>query len=232
MGHAGEVVAHALNDLEAEFLVRHLAAAELELNFHLVPLVEEILGMADFREVVVRVDVYAEFDFLHLANRMLFVLLLLGEVVAELAEIDDTADGRLGVRRDLHEVEPHRAGAADGLVEPHDADLFARGGNDDTHLPGADAFVDADVADVNNGEIPLLDAGAARTRLKTRCSASNETRFHREGGLEKHHAHHAANAALSARGNLRSARCREGRVGMSKRLGQISGRKVRRRAVR
>jgi hypothetical protein len=53
----------------------------------------------------VRSDLHAELDLLDLAGAVLVLLLLLGELVFELSEIGDAADGRVGRRGYLDEVE-------------------------------------------------------------------------------------------------------------------------------
>jgi hypothetical protein len=50
--------------MSPKLLVRHFAAAELQLNTHLVAAVQEFFGVPDFRQVIVLVDVNTELDFL------------------------------------------------------------------------------------------------------------------------------------------------------------------------
>ena len=126
----------------------HLAAAELELHAHLVALVEELLGVAHLRHVIVLGAVHAKLDFLELAARVFLVLFLLGRLVFEFAEIDDPADRRIGVGGDLDEVEPEFLGLADGVGQLHDTELFAGGRQDHTHFAGADPAIDT-ILDLN-----------------------------------------------------------------------------------
>ena len=64
-----------------------------------------------------RVDVSAKLNFLHAVGVLVFLafFFLLGLFVAELAEIDDSANGRLCVRGDLDEVNAALAGKGHGL---------------------------------------------------------------------------------------------------------------------
>ena len=89
-----------------KLLVRHLPAAELKLNAHLVAFGQEVFGVRDLDQVVVRVDADPELHFLHLAALLMlvgFLLVLLLDVFV-FAVVDDLADGWIGIRRDLHEV--------------------------------------------------------------------------------------------------------------------------------
>ena len=49
--------------------------------------------MPDLRQIVVLVDIHAELDLLDPARRILFLLFLLGQIVAELPKIHDPATG-------------------------------------------------------------------------------------------------------------------------------------------
>ena len=127
--------------LHAEFLMRHFAAAKLQLHPHLVPLVEKLFAVPDLRQVIVIVDVYPELDFLQLGSGRLFILLLLGDVVTELSEIDDLADRRVGGWRDFDQIEAETLSFAQGVRQLHDAELFAGGCDDDPDFSGANPTV-------------------------------------------------------------------------------------------
>lgn len=77
--------------------------------------------MPDFRQIIVLVDVDAEFDFLELARDVFALFFLLGKFVAEFAEIDDAANGRLGVRGDFDEIAAERLGFAERVRRFHHA---------------------------------------------------------------------------------------------------------------
>src|ERR1044071_1801682 len=119
----------------------HFAAAELQLHPHLVPSVEELFGMPDFRQVVVLVDIYSKFDFLELGPRGLLILLLLGDIVTELSEIDDFANRRVGGGRHFDQIEAETLSFAQGVRRLHDAELFAGGCENDPDVPGANPTV-------------------------------------------------------------------------------------------
>ncbi len=149
MAHGGKVFTHSFDNKHAQFLMGHLASTKLKVNFDLVPFVEELLRMSNFGEVIVLADVHTELDFLHFASRVFFVLFLLGKVIAELAKIQDPADGRLRMGSDFNEVQSESLGPADGIIGADDANLFVGDAIDDPHLSGADTFIDADIFDIN-----------------------------------------------------------------------------------
>jgi len=143
MGHRGEVALDALHEGHAQLLVRHLAATELEVNLELVALVQEALGAADLREIVVVVNIDPEFDFLELAGGVFLLLVLLGQLVAVLAEINNSADWGNGVGGDLDEVEPQALCFPQCIRQLHHAKLLIGGPEDDAHLARPYAAVDS-----------------------------------------------------------------------------------------
>jgi hypothetical protein len=108
-------------------------------------------------------DLHAELDLLDLAGAVLALLLLLRQLVLELAEVCDAADGGIGRGGHLDQVEAVRFGAADGLVGLEDAELLAGGADDDANLAGADAVVDADECRINGTSMHLTVRGCAGT---------------------------------------------------------------------
>jgi hypothetical protein len=103
---------------------------------------------------------------------VLALLLLLGELILELAEISDAADRRIGGRSHLDEVESIRLGAAYGLVGVQDAELLAGGADDDAHFAGANAVVDTNECGINGTSICPRLAGArgcGGIRMPTVC---------------------------------------------------------------
>ena len=87
--------------------MRHFAATEAQGDLDLVAFLEEALHGLHLDLVIVIVDAGTQLDFLDLDGLLLLArlggLLLLEEAV--FAVVEDLADGRGGVRRDLHEVE-------------------------------------------------------------------------------------------------------------------------------
>ena len=130
-----------------------LTAAELKDDLKFVTLLEEFLGMAKLGLVIMGTDLYTKLDLLDLGCAVLALLLLFGELVLKLAEIGDAADGRIGSRRHLDQVEAVGLGPAYGLVCVQDAELLACGANDDAHFAGANAVVDADECGINGTSI-------------------------------------------------------------------------------
>ena len=64
---------------------------------------------------------------LQLGSGGFLVLVLLGNVVTELAESDDLADRRVGRRRNFDDIEPEALRFAQGVGKFHHAQLFASG---------------------------------------------------------------------------------------------------------
>ena len=106
MTEGGDFAGEFFDLLKTDFLVGHLAAAELEHDLHLHFFAEEIDGMGQLHAEIVQLDFRAELDFLHLVGVLMFFgfLFLLVLLVAILAEVDHATDGRLGVGGDLDKV--------------------------------------------------------------------------------------------------------------------------------
>src|SRR5262249_15678975 len=102
--------------MRPKLLVRHFAAAKLQLNTHLVPAVEEFFGVPDFSQIIVLVDVNAELNFLQFRTGRLFILRVFGNLVSELSEIDYLAHRRIGRGRDLDQIEPDSLSSSQGVV--------------------------------------------------------------------------------------------------------------------
>src|SRR5204862_7317723 len=103
--HAGEIIAYFVHQQYSEFLVRHLAAAKLQLHGHFVPAVEKLLTVANLGQIIVLIDVYAKLDLFEFRAARSLVLVLLRKIVAELSERNDFADGRVRGGRDLDQIE-------------------------------------------------------------------------------------------------------------------------------
>ena len=83
---------------------------------HFGSFLEEILGVLEFEIKIVVVGVGAETDFLnhHLLGFRLEFLLFLFLLVLELGVVNDTADGRIGGRGNLHQIKALRLGHDQG----------------------------------------------------------------------------------------------------------------------
>ena len=123
----GDFRQELLHDLETEFGVGHFAAAEFQGDLDLHVFAEEIHGMLDFDAEIVRVNFRAELDFLDLVGVLVFpgFLFLLRLFVAELAVIDQAADGRRCIGRDFNQVHSLGARQVDRFAKLQDAKLLA-----------------------------------------------------------------------------------------------------------
>lgn len=117
MAHGKQILFDLLRQLVPKLLMRHLATAELELDAHLVTFREEVFGVGDLDEVVMRVDPDAELHLLHLAALMMLMSLLLVLLLDVLvfAVVDDLAHGRIGIRSNFDQVQSTLFRDANGL---------------------------------------------------------------------------------------------------------------------
>ena len=178
LAHRLEVFLDLAGEQMAELLMGHLAAAELELDAYLVSFGEEVFGMSDLDEVIVRVDADTELHLLHLAALLmlvgfLFVLLL---DVLKFAVVDDLANGRIGLRSHLHEVQAALTGNAQRLMRGQDAKLMLPVFLDDTHFRRTDALVDAIQLVGVTTTVAITTAGAAWTISSLATTSTEGTR--------------------------------------------------------
>src|SRR5215472_16184422 len=127
--------------MSPKLLVRHFAAAKLQLNTYLVPAVQEFLGVPDLRQIIMLVDVNAELDFLQFGTGRLFIFRVFGNVVSELPEIDDFAHRRIGCGRNFDQIKPESLSPTQSVVQAHDAELFACGPQNDPDFASANPAV-------------------------------------------------------------------------------------------
>ena len=128
-----------VNDLKTDLCMGHFTSAEFEGDFHLHILAEKINCVLDFDAEIVRIDLGAELDLFDF-RRVLVLLgffVAFGLFVAELAEIHQAANGRVGIRRDLDQVHPIGSRHVQGVPETQHPQLLAIH-PDDTDLPGTD----------------------------------------------------------------------------------------------
>ena len=99
--------------LHADILVGHLTAAETQRDLYLVALVDERLHGAQLHLVIVLVDVRTNLDLFNLDDALflLRLVLLLLLLIFELAEVENLADRRVGVRADFEQVKADGIGA-------------------------------------------------------------------------------------------------------------------------
>ena len=127
LSHFGELRADAVHQLHAELLVSHFTAAVAQRDLGLVAVIEESHQGAELRLEVVFVRHRAELHFLDLNHLLLGLgsLSLLMFLLTELAVVHQAADRRLGVRRDLNEVNVGVLSHAQGFRSADNADLGA-----------------------------------------------------------------------------------------------------------
>src|SRR5213083_1204746 len=160
---------HLLQHLPAELGVRHLAALEADGDLGLVTLLQEPAHVLELELEVVSLGLGAHLHFLDLDRRLLLARLLQPARlrVLVLAEVHDAADGRLGLRRDLDEVELLGARRLQRLLGRHDPELLALRAHH-ADFAGADAFVDTDLLCFADGR--LLDVRDGEWPPRSRCA--------------------------------------------------------------
>ena len=144
LGELFEVRGKAQQQDFALLLEDDRTSAEEDVGLDLGPLLEEVLRVLELEVVVVVVGLRAEADLLHDDFRLvrLQFLGLLFLLVEELLIIGDAAYGRLGLGRDLDQVEFHLVRQTQCVADRHHLRL----GNvvpHQTHLGNRDLFVDA-----------------------------------------------------------------------------------------
>ena len=147
LGDGRGVLLDPLEQLGAELHMRHLAAPEAQGDLHLVALLEEPPDRAHLHLVVVDVDVRPHLDLLDLDGALLLARLggLFLRLIFVLAVIQDLAHRRLGIGRDLDQIEPGFNRARQGLGRGNHADIVA-GSVDELDVGNVDALVDARAA--------------------------------------------------------------------------------------
>ena len=148
--------------------MRHLASAKPNRRLHLIALLQPFARALHAIAVVVHVCAGAKLHFLDGDDDLFllrFVRFFLGFVL-ELAEIDNLANGRLGVWRNLDEIQSSLARRANRLARIHDSEWFAFV-SDHAHLRNADPFVDS-----SNRRAPKIWATAASITCSYVCTSS------------------------------------------------------------
>ena len=121
--------------------MRHFAAAELKLHTDFVAAFEKLFAMANFRQVIMLVDVHPELELLQLGAGGFLVLLLFGNIVTEFSERDDFTNRRVRRRGNLDEIETSTLCFAQGVGQLQDAELLTIGSENDPDFPGANPTV-------------------------------------------------------------------------------------------
>lgn len=142
-------------------------ATEMNVGFYLSSVFEKALGVLEFKIEVVIVGIGAEAYFLDysLGSLRLDLLLFLLLLVKELVVVDDPHDGRVGLRRDLDQVESHLPGPIfylTGVEYGTRIDFFSNGFAD---------FVDVIAYEANFGNANLIVGTKLIFRVLTACVA-------------------------------------------------------------
>lgn len=122
----------------------HFTAAEPQRDLYLVAIVQKFEHVTHFDVIVIGIGVRSELDLFDLDDLLLFAgfrFALLG-LVFEFAEIHDLAHGRIGIGRDLDQVQAGFFGHFHSATGCHDPDVFAVGTNQADFIR-ADIFVNA-----------------------------------------------------------------------------------------
>src|SRR3984957_19407691 len=144
LGDLCGIAFHPVEQLVAELLVGHFAAAEPQRDLDLIAFFEESLDRAHLHLVVVIVDHRPQLDLLDLDDLLLLARLggFLLRLIFVFAEIEDFADRRDRIRRDLDQIEPGLLRHGYGGADFRDA-LVGAVFVDELNLANADLLVDA-----------------------------------------------------------------------------------------
>jgi hypothetical protein len=124
--------------------VRHFTTAEPQRDLYLVAIVQKLEHVTHFDVIVIGIGVRSELDLFDFDDLLLFArfgFALLG-LVFEFAEIHDLAHGRVGIGRNLDQVQSSFFGHFHGAAGCHDPDVFTVGTNK-ANFVRADIFVNA-----------------------------------------------------------------------------------------
>jgi hypothetical protein len=159
----------------------HFATAKLELHAYLVPLIEKFLAVANFRQVIVVIDINAKLNLFELRSRWLFVLVVFGEVVTKLAQRDNFANRRICSRRDFDQVEPQALSLSQSVRQFQNAELFAGGPQNDSDFASANPTVYPKLCLQIKSKLQASETGVRRaavcfvSRIFGRTKVSSET---------------------------------------------------------
>jgi hypothetical protein len=144
LGDLDGVALDPVEQLIAQLLVRHFTAAEPQGDLDLVAFLEKPLHRAHFHVVIVIVDHRPQLDFLDLDDFLLLARFggFLLRLIFIFAEIENLANRRDRIRRDLHQIEPGLLRHGDGGADFSDA-LVGAVFVDELDLANADLLVDA-----------------------------------------------------------------------------------------
>lgn len=178
-----DIGSDSVKQFETKLLVRHLTATEAKRDFDLVALFEELHHRAHLHVVIVGIGSRTELDFLDLDDFLFlarFGFAFLG-FVFELSEIHDLADGRLGVRRNLDQIETGFFGHCHCAGGCHHTNILSVCPNE-TDFRGTDAFIDTGagfalwrgiVGSASYGGVPYMVADEIGRKVIARAAPFN-----------------------------------------------------------
>jgi len=142
LGDRPESFEHRFQDLRPELGVGHLSSTELQCHFDLVTFFQELEHVTHFRVEVAGADLRPELHLFGDDLDGLFARLFetLGFFISELPIVHDSADRRVGLRRDFDEVEIGGSCPGEGIFDRHDANLRTVC-VDESHSGNPDALV-------------------------------------------------------------------------------------------
>ncbi len=120
-----EITREMVQESPAQLGVGHLPAPEHDGDLDASPGLEEPDDVPLLDPVIVGIDLWAHLDLLDLDARLPLpgFFLLDGSLVLELAVVHDAANGGLGLRSHLDQVQVQVLGSSQSLLDRHDADL-------------------------------------------------------------------------------------------------------------
>ena len=137
-----QIVLQLFQDAGAQFAVRHLAPAKPDRSLNFVAFRQPLARVLHAIAVIVLVRAGAKLNFLDGDDHLLLLRLvrfLLGQVL-KFAVVNDLANWRLGVWRDLDQIHASFSRGTNGVTSVHDPELFTVFGNY-SHLGHANTFV-------------------------------------------------------------------------------------------
>src|SRR5690625_1376256 len=140
-----QIIDRTIDVFKTEILVLVFTPAEGQRQLYLVSLGKKLLGAAQLRHVIMLVGLYAKLDFFDPAAGRSALFCFLALLVHVFAEIENSADRRPGIRRNLDEIHARFFSERDRSVGRHNSDLVPFW-TDNTHFSGADALVAARAA--------------------------------------------------------------------------------------
>ena len=142
--HVDQVFLQFFEDARAQLAMGHFAAAKPDRSFHLIAFCQPLAGMLHAIAVVVIVGARAELNFFDRDDNLFLLRLvrLLLLFLLKLSEVNDFANGRIGIWRHFNQIHSFVTRGANRLARIHHPKLFPVIANH-AHLGHADPFVNS-----------------------------------------------------------------------------------------